>query len=80
MFFPLWFSAWPRWLRPRPRRPTKVAIIHIQNAILQTKDGQKAASELQAKFAPKKAELEKKQADIAQPAGPIAQGQRHHER
>ena len=26
--------------------PTKVAIIHIQNAILSTKDGQKAAGEL----------------------------------
>ena len=45
--------------------PTKVAIIHVQNAILQTKDGQKAAGELQSRFAPKKAELDKKQADIA---------------
>jgi outer membrane protein len=45
--------------------PTKVAIIHVQNAILQTKDGQKAASELQGRFAPKKADLDKKQADIA---------------
>jgi outer membrane protein len=35
--------------------PAKVAIIHVQNAILQTKDGQKAATELQARFAPKKA-------------------------
>ena len=48
-----------------PRRPSKVAIIHVQNAILQTKDGQKAASELQGRFAPKKADLDKKQADIA---------------
>jgi len=45
--------------------PTKVAIIHVQNAILQTKDGQKAASELQGRFAPKKATLDKKQSDIA---------------
>jgi outer membrane protein len=45
--------------------PAKVAIIHVQNAILQTKDGQKAASDLQGRFAPKKAELDKKQADIA---------------
>jgi outer membrane protein len=45
--------------------PTKVAIIHVQNTILQTKDGQKAASDLQGRFAPKKAELDKKQADIA---------------
>jgi outer membrane protein len=45
--------------------PAKVAIIHVQNAILQTKDGQKAASDLQGRFAPKKADLDKKQADIA---------------
>jgi outer membrane protein len=45
--------------------PAKVAIIHVQNAILQTKDGQKAATDLQSRFAPKKAELDKKQADIA---------------
>jgi outer membrane protein len=44
---------------------TKVAIIHVQNAILSTKDGQKAASELQGRFAPKKAEIDKKQSDIA---------------
>lgn len=46
--------------------PTKVGIIHIQNAIISTKDGQKAAGELQTKFAPKKSELEKKQNAIAQ--------------
>ena len=45
--------------------PAKVAIIHVQNAILQTKDGQKAASDLQGRFAPKKGALDKKQADIA---------------
>jgi outer membrane protein len=44
--------------------PTKVAIIHVQNAILSTKDGQKAAGELSARFAPKKGELEKKQTEI----------------
>ena len=44
--------------------PTKVAIIHVQNAILSTKDGQKAASELSTRFAPKKSELEKKQTAI----------------
>jgi outer membrane protein len=45
--------------------PIKVGIIHIQNTILSTKDGQKAAAELQARFAPKKAELDKKQGEIA---------------
>lgn len=44
--------------------PTKVAIIHVQNTILSTKDGQKAANDLSARFAPKKSELEKKQTDI----------------
>jgi outer membrane protein len=45
--------------------PTKIGVIHVQEAILSTKDGQKAAGELQAKFAPKRSELEKKQNDIA---------------
>jgi outer membrane protein len=44
--------------------PAKIGIIHVQAAILQTKDGQKAAADLKAKFAPKQAELEKKQAAI----------------
>lgn len=46
--------------------PGKVGIIHIQNAIISTKDGQKAASDLQARFAPKKAEIDKAQNEIAQ--------------
>ena len=45
--------------------PTKIGVIHVQEAILSTKDGQKAAGELQAKFASRKSELEKKQSDIA---------------
>ena len=44
--------------------PVKIGIIHVQAAILQTKDGQKAAADLKTKFAPKQAELEKKQAAI----------------
>ena len=38
--------------------PTKVGIIHIQNAILATKDGQKAANDLQSKFGPTKAQID----------------------
>src|SRR5947209_3160606 len=45
--------------------PSKVAIIHVQNAILQTKDGQRAQGELNTKFTPKKNAIEKKQSDIA---------------
>jgi outer membrane protein len=44
--------------------PTKVGIIHIQNAIIGTKEGQKALKDLEAKAAPKKAELERRQAEI----------------
>jgi outer membrane protein len=45
--------------------PVKVATIYVQNAILGTKDGQKAAQDLQTKFNPRRLELEKKKADIA---------------
>src|SRR5579883_3456308 len=44
--------------------PSKVAIIHVQNAILSTKDGQKAQGDLQTKFNGRKQQIEKKQADI----------------
>lgn len=42
----------------------KVAVINIQGAIISTKDGQKAASELNAKTEPKKKELEQRQNEI----------------
>ncbi len=43
---------------------TKVGIIHFQNAMLGTKEGQKAAAELQAKFDPRSKGLEKQRNDI----------------
>lgn len=43
----------------------KVAVINIQGAIIGTKDGQKAAAELDAKTQPKKKELEQKQNEIS---------------
>src|SRR5271170_995337 len=42
----------------------KFAVINIQGAIISTKDGQKAAAELNAKTAPKKKELEQRQNEI----------------
>ena len=42
----------------------KFAVINIQGALMGTKDGQKAAAELQSKTAPKKKELEQKQNEI----------------
>jgi outer membrane protein len=44
--------------------PTKIGIIEIQNALVSTKDGQKAMVEFQAKLEPRKKELERKAADI----------------
>jgi outer membrane protein len=55
--------------------PTKVGIIQIQAALLQTKDGQKAAAEMDAKFAPKKQELDKKNAELQQLQNQYRQGQ-----
>jgi outer membrane protein len=55
--------------------PTKVAVIQVQTAILSTKDGQKAAADLQAKFAPKKAEIDKRQADVAGLQDQLKKGQ-----
>jgi outer membrane protein len=53
---------------------TKVGIIHIQNAIISTKDGQKAAAELQSRFLPTRQKLEKKQAEIEAAKAKLAQG------
>ena len=44
--------------------PTKIAVINVQTAILSTKDGQKAAADLQTTFSPRQQDLEKKQAEL----------------
>src|SRR6476469_5454543 len=54
--------------------PTKIGIIHIQNAILATKDGQKAANELQAKFSPTKSQIDKMQTDVMQVEDKLKKG------
>jgi outer membrane protein len=46
--------------------PTKVGIIHIQNAIAQTKDGQKAAAEIEAKYGPRRKEVEQSNNELQQ--------------
>jgi len=43
----------------------KLAVINIQQAIVETKDGQKARNDLQAKFGPTQKELQDKQAKLA---------------
>jgi len=44
--------------------PTKVAVIQIQAALAATKEGQKAAAALEVKLAPRKKDLDGKQAEI----------------
>ena len=46
--------------------PTRIAIINLSEAMMRTKEGQKAGAELNNKFGPKKAEFDKRQADIEQ--------------
>ena len=63
-------------LRPRPR--TKVAVISVQGAIVGTKDGQKAAQELEAKFAPS-GRTSTSAGRNHRFAGSAPQGQQYHE-
>jgi Skp family chaperone for outer membrane proteins len=44
--------------------PTKIAVINMSDAMAKTKEGQKAGSELNSKFGPKKAEYDKQEAAI----------------
>ncbi len=48
-----------------PAGQTKVGIIHIQQAIISTRDGQKAVADLQARYEPRSKEIEKKNQEIA---------------
>jgi outer membrane protein len=50
-------SAWAQ-------APQKFAIINMQEALISTKDGQKAVAALKAKFAPKEQEFQKRQSDL----------------
>jgi outer membrane protein len=65
VFFPSLVLTFAALANAQATTPSKIAIIHVQNAILSTKDGQKAATDLQGTFAPKKADLDKRQQDLA---------------
>jgi outer membrane protein len=64
LVFPVFALAFAALAHGQGATPTKVAIISVQQAILQTKDGQKASADLQARFLPRRQEIEKKQASI----------------
>ena len=44
--------------------PSKVGVIQVQSAIVNTRDGQKAVADLETKLAPRKSDLERKQNEI----------------
>ncbi len=54
--------------------PNKVGVIQIQSALVATKDGQKAAKELEERMAPRKKELDGKQAEIRDLQDRLAKG------
>jgi len=56
-------------------QPGKVGVIAIQQAIVSTKDGQKAAADLDAKTAPKKKAIEEKQNNITSLQDQLNKGQ-----
>jgi outer membrane protein len=45
-------------------QPGKVGVINIQSAIISTKDGQKAASDLAAKYEPKRKQIEARSGEV----------------
>jgi len=55
-------------------QPNKIAVISIQQAIVTTKDGQKAANELTSRFEPRQKALEAKQSDIGQLQNELSKG------
>ena len=60
----------------QPTGPSgKVAVIYFQGAIVGTKDGQKAAAELDSKAGPKRKELEQKQNDVNSLQDQLTKGQ-----
>lgn len=55
-------------------QPTKVGIIHVQNALVSTQDGQKAVQELQAKFDPTSKRLEDMRNEISTLQAELSKG------
>jgi outer membrane protein len=60
---------------PPATKPTKIGVLDLQTVIIKTKDGEKAAAALKAKFAPKQDELGRKQQDLAAMETQLRNGQ-----
>ncbi len=66
------FAATHAW--GQAAQPNKVGIVNISAAIVSTGDGQKAVGELQSKFAPKKAEIDKRNSEVEQLKSQLSRG------
>lgn len=55
-------------------QPNKVGVIHFEGAISSTQQGQKALNDLQARYDPKRKELERRQADLAAKRDQLTKG------
>lgn len=54
--------------------PTKVGVIQIQQALVSTKDGQKAVADLESRMAPKQKEMERKRLEIQELQDKLSKG------
>jgi outer membrane protein len=61
------------WAQTAPQ-PNKVGVIHFEGAISSTQQGQKALSDLQARYDPKRKDLEKRQADLSAKRDQLTKG------
>jgi Skp family chaperone for outer membrane proteins len=48
-------------LEAQTEPPTKIGVVDLQSVIIKTRDGEKAANDLKAKFAPKQAGIDRKE-------------------
>ena len=71
-FYPLMLLATAALLPAQS--PAKIGIINMQEAIIETKDGQRAKEQLAAKFGSRQKQLEKMQADLTAMADQIKKG------
>ncbi len=54
--------------------PTKIGVIQIQQALVSTKDGQKAVADLETRMAPKQKEMERKRTELQELQDKLSKG------
>ena len=54
--------------------PTKIGVIQIQQALVSTKDGQKAVADLESRMAPKQKDMERKRTELQELQDKLSKG------